>query len=73
MANRPDIQRNGVIGFFLENKPHWQVEVEKHLYRGVYFTLHIYLRRNISFIHNSLFILTIGGKFKPQKCTKCLP
>jgi len=37
-ASHPDKQKIRIVWFFLENRLHWQREVEKY----IYFRLHIY-------------------------------
>jgi hypothetical protein len=35
-ASHPDIQKIRVIGFFFENRIHWQFEVEKKFYKRLF-------------------------------------
>jgi len=49
-AENPDIWN-----FFFENRLYWQLEDEKKSTNGC-FKLHIYLRKNKTLIHHSLYI-----------------
>ena len=61
-ASHPDMQQIRIIGFFFENRLHWQFEAEKNTTNRC-FRLHTYLRTNKILIHNFLYIyLTNGGK-----------
>ena len=62
MASHPDVQKIRITGFFLENRLHWQFEVEKKNSRNGYFGLHNYLRTNKTLIHNSLHVFDKWGK-----------
>jgi len=44
-VSRPDVQTIWIIGFFFENRPHWQIEVGK-ISTNSDFTTHIYLPIN---------------------------
>jgi hypothetical protein len=61
MANCPDMQKIQLIGFFSENRLHWQFEVEK-IFANSCFRLHIYLHTNKKLIHNSLYVFDSWGK-----------
>jgi hypothetical protein len=60
MASHLDVQESWIIGFFFENRPHWQFEVEK-ISSNSCFRLHIYLCMNNVLIHNSLHVFDMGG------------
>jgi hypothetical protein len=60
-ASHPDTQQIRIIGFFFENRPHWQSEVQKISSDG-YFNLRICLRKNKTLIHNSLYVFNDWGK-----------
>jgi hypothetical protein len=36
MASHPDMQKIQMIGFFFENRLHWQFEVEKNLLKWLF-------------------------------------
>jgi hypothetical protein len=61
-ASHLDMQRIRIIGFFFENKLHWQSEVEKDISTNGCFRVHIYLRTNKTLIHNSLYVFDNWGK-----------
>jgi hypothetical protein len=45
MANHPDTQKIRIIGFFLENRQHWQFEVEKYyLHAAILSNMFIYVQ-----------------------------
>ena len=48
-----------IIGFFLENRLHWQFEMEKNFYKHL-FRVHIYLHTNKTLIHNFLYVFDMG-------------
>jgi len=52
----------GIIGFFFENRLHWQFEMEKKNSKNGYFRLHIYLCTNKTLIHNSWYLFVKWGK-----------
>ena len=35
-ASHPDMQKIHIVGFFFENRLHWQFEVEKKLYKQLF-------------------------------------
>jgi hypothetical protein len=61
-ARHPDMQKIRIIGFSPENRLHWQSEVEKIVCKNGRFRLHIYLHKNKTLIHNSLFVFDNCGK-----------
>jgi len=79
MAIHLDVQKIWIIGFFFENKLHWQFEFEK-ISSNSCFRLHIYLCMNNTLIHNSLYVFDNWGKNfnNNKKCSaitvrQCLP
>ena len=66
-ASHPDMQKIRVIGFFLENRLHWQFEVGKKIFTNGCFRLHIYLCTNKTLLHNSLYVFENGGKMLSHK------
>jgi hypothetical protein len=60
-TSHPDMQKFRIIGFFIENRLHWQFEVAK-ISTNVCFRLHIYSRTNRTLIHNSFMYLPTGAK-----------
>jgi hypothetical protein len=44
MASRPGMQKTRIIGFFFENKLHWQIEVKKILQKSVLGYRFIYIQ-----------------------------
>ena len=78
-ASHPDMQKIRIIGFFFENRLHWQFEVGEKISTYSCFMLHIYLRVNVTPIHNSLYVFDHSGKHLSHKrCStftvkKCLP
>ena len=77
-ASHPDIQKIRIIAVFFENVLHWQFQVETNSTNGG-FKLHIYLRKNKTLTHNSLYVLDNWGKiYAIKRCStftlrKCLP
>ena len=61
MTSNLEMQGIWIIGFFFENRPHWQSEVEK-ISTNSCFRIHIYLRTNKTFKHNSLYVFDKQGK-----------
>ena len=57
------MQKIRIIGFFFQNRLHWQFEVggKKNFYKRL-FRLHIYLHTIKTVIHNSLHVFEIWGK-----------
>jgi len=55
MANHPDMQKIRTIGFFYENRLHWQLEVENISTNGC-IRLNIYLHTN-----KTLSVLLMSG------------
>ena len=66
MAIHLDEQKIRIIGFFFENRLHWQFELEK-ISSNSYLRLHIYLCTNNTFIHNSLYVFDNWRKNFSQK------
>jgi len=60
-TSHPDMQKIRKIGFFFENRLHWEFEVEKISTNGC-LRLHIYLRTDKTLIHNSLYVFDKWGK-----------
>ena len=60
-ASHPDTQKVRIIGFFSENRLHWQFEVKKNSTNG-HFMLHFYLLTDTALIHNSLYVFEKWGK-----------
>jgi hypothetical protein len=52
--NHPDVQTIRIIGFFFENRLHWQFEVE-NISKNSDFRVHTYLRTNKT-QYNSLYV-----------------
>jgi hypothetical protein len=50
------MQKIRIIGFFFEDRLHWQFKVAKKNSTNGCFRLHIYLRRNKTLIHNFLYV-----------------
>jgi hypothetical protein len=55
------MQKFRIIGFFCENRLHWQSEVGNNSKNGC-FRLHIYLRITKTLVHNSLYVFDKQGK-----------
>jgi hypothetical protein len=55
MASHPDMQKIHIIGYFFENRLHWQFGVENNFYKWL-FRLHFYLHTKHSYI-NSLYAI----------------
>jgi hypothetical protein len=56
-ANHPDMHKIRIIGFFFENRPHWQFEAgKKNISTNGHFRLHIYSSANKALIHNSTYV-----------------
>jgi hypothetical protein len=60
MASHPDMQKTQIIGFFFENRLHWQYEVENNIYKWL-FRLHFYLHTK-TFVQNLLYVIDNWGK-----------
>ena len=73
------MQKIRIIGFFFENKLHWQLEAEKKICTYRHFSLHVYLHTNKSLIYNSSYVFENQGKnLRHKRCStitgrKCLP
>jgi len=61
-ARHTDMQKIRIIGFFFENRLHWQFELQKKISTNDYFRLPVYLHTNQTLIHNSLYVLDNWGK-----------
>ena len=68
-VSQPDMQTFRIIGFFFENRLHWQFEVGIKSTSGC-FRLHIYLHANRTLIHNSIFVFDSWGKILINKKTQ---
>jgi len=66
-ASHPDIHKFRIIGFFLENRLHWQFEVGKKISTNGCFRLRIFLRTNKTKIQNSLHVFDIWGEIQSTK------
>jgi hypothetical protein len=53
--NYPDMQEVPMIGFFIENRIHWQFDVENKCIQNCCFRQYIYLRKDKILVHNSSY------------------
>jgi len=58
---RPNMQKIRIIGFLLENRLHWQFEVEKEFYKRLFRHVVIYVQIKHEYIIPYMY-LTNGGK-----------
>jgi hypothetical protein len=54
-TSHSDMQKIQIIGFFFENKLHWQFKVENNIYKWL-FRLHFYLHTK-TFMQNLLHVI----------------
>jgi hypothetical protein len=58
----PEKQKIRIIGFFFENRLHWQFKVGEKNSKNGCSRLHIYLRTNKIVLQNSLYVFGKYGK-----------
>jgi len=69
MTSHSDMQKIRIIGLFFENRTNWKFEVDKRNSTNGCFDLHVYLRKNKSLLHNSLYVFDQCGENLSHKMT----